>query len=195
MLSVADVLMYLEEMFMMWVRHVKIPAARLPFGGKAVRIHGTSPWNKLHTSVVPFRLKKCFKKNILKNKYIWSYLNRMRYSYIHSYNVIGTHETPNNPVFYCCSMLLVTSLMSICFTGNHRQCTLFDYIVKLCFVVLYSCLLLAINLLLLLLLLLLPLPQPLPLPLPLLLLATVGCCSMWPARPTIKISSLDHSML
>ena len=43
---------------------VKIPAARLPFGDKAVRIHGASFWNKLNTSVVPFRLKKCFKKKM-----------------------------------------------------------------------------------------------------------------------------------
>ena len=43
---------------------VKIPAARLPFGDKAVRIHGASLWNKLHTSVVPFRLKICLKKKV-----------------------------------------------------------------------------------------------------------------------------------
>ena len=41
---------------------VTIPAARPPFGDKAVGIHGDSLWNKLHISVVPFRLKKCFKK-------------------------------------------------------------------------------------------------------------------------------------
>ena len=39
---------------------VKIPAARLPFGDKAVRIQGASIWNKLDASVVPFRLKKMF---------------------------------------------------------------------------------------------------------------------------------------
>ena len=33
---------------------VKIPAARLPFGDKALRIHGASLWNKLHATVVPF---------------------------------------------------------------------------------------------------------------------------------------------
>ena len=47
-----------------WKGQVKIPAARLPFGDKAVRIHGASLWNKLHISVVPFRLKKCFKKKV-----------------------------------------------------------------------------------------------------------------------------------
>ena len=46
---------------------------------------------------------------------------------------------------------LVASLMSIYFTGNHRQYTLFDYIVKLCFAILYSCVLSEISLLLLLL--------------------------------------------
>ena len=66
----------------------------------------------------------------------------MRYSYIHCYSEIGTHEKPSNPVFYCCYMFLVASLMSICFTGNHRQYALFDYIVKLYFVILYSCVLL-----------------------------------------------------
>ena len=74
----------------------------------------------------------------------------MRYSYIHCYSEIGTHEKPQNPVFYCCYMLLVASLMSICFTGNHRQYALFDYKVKLYFVILYSCVLLEINILLLL---------------------------------------------
>ena len=47
-------------------------------------------------------------------------------------------------------MLPVASLMSICFTGNHRQYTLFNHIVKLCSVILCSCVLLEINLLLLL---------------------------------------------
>ena len=41
---------------------VKIPAARLPFGDRAVKIHGASLWNKLHTSVVPFRLKNVSRK-------------------------------------------------------------------------------------------------------------------------------------
>ena len=76
---------------------------------------------------------------------------RMRYSYIHCNSEIGTHEKPNNPVFYCCYIFLVASLMSICFTGHHRQYALFDYMVKLYFVILYSCVLLEINLLLLLL--------------------------------------------
>ena len=80
---------------------------------------------------------------------------RLPYSYFHCYSEIGTHEKPNNPVFYCCYIFLVASLMSICFTGNHRQYALFDYIVKLYFVILYSCVLLEINLLLLPLLLLL----------------------------------------
>ena len=75
----------------------------------------------------------------------------MRYSYIHCYSEIGSLEKPNNPVFYCCYMFLVASLMSICFTGNHRQYALFDYIIKLYFVILYSRVLLEINLLLLLL--------------------------------------------
>ena len=46
---------------------------------------------------------------------------------------------------------LVASLMSIYFTGNHRQYTFFEYIVKLCFAKLYSCVLSEISLLLLLL--------------------------------------------
>ena len=54
---------------------VKIQAARLPFGDKAVRIHGASLWKKnyIHllfhfdwqnASIVPFWLTKCFKKKV-----------------------------------------------------------------------------------------------------------------------------------
>ena len=99
---------------------VKIPAARLLFGGKTARIHGASLWNKLHTSVVPFQLKKSFKK-VVKIFLISKY----SYTHTHGYYEKGTHGKPINLVFYCCHMLLVASLMSICFPGNHRQYCIF----------------------------------------------------------------------
>ena len=45
-----------------WKGQVKIPAVRLPFGDKSVRMHGASLWNKLRRSVVPFRWKNISRK-------------------------------------------------------------------------------------------------------------------------------------
>ena len=145
MFSVAYVLMYLriisnlEDMLMMWGGRDKLKFQQhdchlvirlseytgLPSGINYIHLLLHLDWKK------KFQEKG---ENLLTFKY-----------------EIGIHEKPNNPVFYCCDMLLVASLMSICFTGNHRQYTLFEYIVKLCFVMLYSCVLLEINVLLLLL--------------------------------------------
>ena len=66
-ISVTDVLMYLriisnlEEMLMMWGGRDKLKFQQ-PFGDRAIKIHGASLWNKLHTSVVPFRLKNVSRK-------------------------------------------------------------------------------------------------------------------------------------
>ena len=72
MFSVADVQMYLriisnsEKNVYGVIRtgQVKIPPARLPFDGdKAVRIHGTSLWNKSH-AFVPLRVRKIFQEKV-----------------------------------------------------------------------------------------------------------------------------------
>ena len=97
--------------------HVTIPPARSPLDDKAVRIHGVSLCHKSNASVISNWLQ-----NSLRKKWRFALFQYTRkigvrggFSSIVTmkYEQATTHFKSENPVLYCCNMLLGTSSMGI----------------------------------------------------------------------------------